>query len=424
MRIDKDENGKEYISKWCLNPRGTEALAHGGSGGIYFWLDKPGEVIKLPWSTPSSIENVEIEKGVFKRLGCHPNIVPCLRIADTGPVSVVAEHIVLKRAEHGSIREFFRNGVLAALKSEDSQYGPDDVLQMFAVARHWAAEGDEEVRQTLYDVFARDAFQRAEISCGEYLVKMDGIGAFQFIVPLLERIPEEDRQRNLESLVAELEERDGKEPVAEAAGTQHVKRPPEYSAEELQTAAKSLLSETDEKRLWDYLRIFRTRRFPGPHARLIELAKHGSWRLSHAAAKALTHIDDPELRALALELVANPERCDLGVTLLAARSQRCDYGLIEQALKQQLDEGLYHSLGLSVLGFVKANLNGGADASLMWIYENGPCSFCRHSSVKYLVTLNRLPDWLRQECLHDADSETRELVCRPEHSAQPWLSSP
>src|SRR5258708_6818743 len=61
-------------------------------------------------------------------------------------------------------RNFFRDGVLAALTSQEGETGRDDVLQMFAVARHWAGAGDEAVRRTLYDVFARDAFGRAQIS--------------------------------------------------------------------------------------------------------------------------------------------------------------------------------------------------------------------------------------------------------------------
>jgi len=150
MRIDKDENGKEYISKWCLNPRGTKALAHGGSGGIYYWPDKPGEVIKLPWTTPSSIENVEIEKRIFKRLGCHPNIVPCLRMADTGPVSVVAEHIVLKRAEHGSIREYFREGGTATMK-ERVRWCKDISRAVQYVHDHGVRHGDLGGRNVLLD---------------------------------------------------------------------------------------------------------------------------------------------------------------------------------------------------------------------------------------------------------------------------------
>lgn len=87
MRIEKDEKGQEIVVTWALNPQGTELLAWGGSGHIFYWPENTTEVMKLPTTDPSSIEDIEIEKRIYKRLGSHPNIVPCLRITETGPVS-------------------------------------------------------------------------------------------------------------------------------------------------------------------------------------------------------------------------------------------------------------------------------------------------------------------------------------------------
>lgn len=349
---------------------------------------------------------------------------------------------------------FFRGGVLDALTSEARELAPHDVQQMFAVARHWAA-GDQTVRQLLYDVFARDAFDRAEIGCAEYLVKMDGLHALLFVLPFLQRSPECDRQWQFDLLTAELEERDGEESAgrvlaAAAAGRPDLERlwsgrtepaprpkpaPPFPYAEvqrqiagqaprvtalaswgrtatdrELSDAAADLLAEADEARLHRYLTIFRNRRFPGPHERLQELARRGDWRLSHAAVAALNHVDDPDLRSLALELLATADRCDLGVGLLTGRSQTGDYRLIEQALDRSLSDYVYHSLGLSALRFSKANLSEEAAAALALLYENGPCSMCRASAVQHLADLHCLSAWMRDECRHDADSSTRALA--------------
>jgi hypothetical protein len=132
--------------------------------------------------------------------------------------------LVRSRSVDGD-KKFFRDGILAALTSQTDEFGWDDVLQMFAVARHWAAEGDEVVRQTLYDVFARDAFGRAEIWCAEYLVKLDGLKALLFVLQFFGRIEESDRLWQFETLVTELEERDGKEAAAEALNTAAAGRP-------------------------------------------------------------------------------------------------------------------------------------------------------------------------------------------------------
>ena len=328
--------------------------------------------------------------------------------------------------------KLFREGVLAALASRTEEFGPDDILQMFAVAHHWAKADDEAASRTLYDVFARDAFGRAEIWCGDYLVKMDGLNALLFVLQFFGRIEESEGLRHFESLVTELEERDGKDAATEGLALAAASRPdlaqllemlrtepgqkgpsdlrPSYSPEDVRSAADGLPSESDENRLWAYLRIFKGRRFPGPHDRLMELAKNGNWRLSHAAAHALTNIDDPDLRSFALELMETPDRCDLGVKLLACWSQPGDYRRLEQALRHPMDDQLRHSLGLDILRFVKVNLTIDAEDSLKLLYENGPCSMCRESCVNHLIALNRLPDWMRDECRYDADSGTRELV--------------
>ena len=186
----------------------------------------------------------------------------------------------------------------------------------------------------------------------------------------------------------------------------------EATDDELCSAAEDLLAESDEGRLWHYLRIFSHRRIPGPHKRLMDLAKNGSRRLAYAATQALTHVDDPNLRVFALELMGARDRRDLAVMLLAGWSQSGDYALLEQALQQSMGDDEYHSLGLSVKRFVKGNMQEDAVETLKLLYESGPCSMCRESCVEHLIALNRLPDWMREECRHDADSDTRELVAR------------
>lgn len=122
MRIEKDENGKDIIVTWLLSPQGTELLGRGSCGGVVYWPDKPTEVIKVPTSEPSAQQDIEIEKTIYKRLGRHPNIVECLHIeeADYNRTDEkgfpVTEHIVLRRAEHGSIREYFMNGGTATME--------------------------------------------------------------------------------------------------------------------------------------------------------------------------------------------------------------------------------------------------------------------------------------------------------------------
>ncbi|KAF1993987.1 kinase-like protein, partial [Amniculicola lignicola CBS 123094] len=108
------------------------------------------EVIKLPTTDPSSIEDIEIEKRIYKRLGSHPNIVPCLRIAETGPVSVCAEHIVLKRAEYGTLHQFFLDGDTATA-DERIKWCRDIAKAVQYIHGHGIRHGDIGGRNILLD---------------------------------------------------------------------------------------------------------------------------------------------------------------------------------------------------------------------------------------------------------------------------------
>jgi len=348
--------------------------------------------------------------------------------------------------------KYFRDGVLDALRSETNEFGPDDVVQMFGLARHWA-----EGRQVLYDVFARRGFRSAGIGCAQYLVKMDGLDALLFTLRYFGRIAKSERAWQFQSLVSELEEREGDERaagmLAEAASGQRrlarlmkfvreaeepevKKAGPRASYEsarrkvrgqrsrvtslvawarkatvkELRLAADDFRKEKEEGRLLQYMRIFWQRDFHGSYARLIELTKRGNWRLSHAAANILTKIDAPELRAIGLKLLENEDRCDLGLTLLKGRGAPGDYQLIEGALRRKMDDGLHHSFGNDVLNYLKSNRTIQAVPCLLLVYEDGPCSMCRRFVVEALIRLKALPEYIREECRYDADSETRELV--------------
>jgi hypothetical protein len=356
----------------------------------------------------------------------------------------------------------FREGVAAVLKSPTAELHANDFLQMFALARHWAADGDEDIRRLVYDVFSREGFGRAEVGCGVYLVKMDGLDALLFVLPFLERVEERFRLWQFNYLASELEERDGKEAVAQALADTATKSPEvkrlqelaraeddrlakeaeEFAAErnapyselrsqlpagkhhlvsllywaskatedELRNAAADMFAETNQRQIWNYLMLFSRRRFPGPIEPLIDLVRNGKPFLSHAAARVLSILDDPEVRSLGLELLGSDYHCSLGVRLLARRRQPGDYGLIEAALQRDLSKSAYHVLCGAVLEFVKANIDGEAFDSLQLIFEKSLSSDCRCRTVKHFLDLHCLPDWMREECHHDAESETRELV--------------
>jgi len=69
-----------------------------------------------------------------------------------------------------------------------------------------------------------------------------------------------------------------------------------------------------------------------------------------------------------------------------------------------------HHFGMGLRKMLEAHCPIEAEQCLLLLYENGPCSLCRSAFVKHLIALQRLPDWMRNECRFDAETEIRKLV--------------
>ncbi|KAI0868195.1 kinase-like domain-containing protein [Hypoxylon argillaceum] len=93
-------------------PAGAELLTMGGSGAIFTYPDKPNIVAKLPYRKQSLIENIEIEKRIYRRLGSHPNVILCVNIDD--------DAIYLERAKYGCIRQYYLDGGTATRRERIS----------------------------------------------------------------------------------------------------------------------------------------------------------------------------------------------------------------------------------------------------------------------------------------------------------------
>jgi hypothetical protein len=70
----------------------------------------------------------------------------------------------------------------------------------------------------------------------------------------------------------------------------------------------------------------------------------------------------------------------------------------------------FHHFGFGVRDLLEAHCPVEAEGSLLLLYEKGPCSLCRYEFVKNLISIQRLPDWMRAECRYDASDQIRKLV--------------
>jgi hypothetical protein len=354
--------------------------------------------------------------------------------------------------------QFFRNGLFRALTTEPTDPERFDLGQTVEVARTFADKGDVEVRQAMYDAVVRAGFEKAG-RCYTDLIKLDGLDALIFAA---DNFPSstihDDDLWQVNVLITALEEREGVEAanlaidrashelprlrqmleMAKASNVAHERQlgsraRPDYeslrtiiasgettgslygwgrtaSTEELEAAAGDLIRETDEARIIAYLGIFRWGRFPRPIGRLLELARNSNIRIARGAINVLSQLTDPAIRALALSLMAIPERRGDAVDLLVSNYEAGDFQRIEAMLREPMNADDVHHLGMGVRHLLKAHRSPDAESCLLLLYENGPCSLCRGEIVEHLIALGRLPDGIREECRRDADVETRKLV--------------
>lgn len=180
---------------------------------------------------------------------------------------------------------------------------------------------------------------------------------------------------------------------------------------DLARAAADLLAETDEDRRVAYLRIFRKRRFPLDPGPLLPLVRHPNDRLAAEAFNALSLITDARVRALALDLLEDDglagARRGRGAELLEQNPAPGDVVLMTRLLSQRRDPEELHSLGFGILDLLAAHPAADAAPALLALYEFGPCSVCRGRCVERLHDHRALPDWLVEECQHDADLDLR-----------------
>jgi hypothetical protein len=174
--------------------------------------------------------------------------------------------------------------------------------------------------------------------------------------------------------------------------------------------AADVLAETDPDRQANCLQLFTQVEFPPGHAPLLPLLWSGHERLACAAGDVLDWFEHPAIRAEALAMLAVDHHPHTAIALLAAHWQPGDYALIEACLHRHAANDELHYLGMAVLEVLDENQHPEAAEVLLYLYEHGPCAFCRRRVVAHLLELESLPDWMRYECGFDSNSAIRALV--------------
>jgi len=185
--------------------------------------------------------------------------------------------------------------------------------------------------------------------------------------------------------------------------------------EELETVYTTLLATMDYVARVRLLWVFRRAPLPRLADVFLDWATADNEELRSAAIEALAGVTDARVHALAREKIANghltgADREVLDLFLHNYHSE--DAQLIASALSTVELEADWdaHSLSWSLIDLGKNHAGPELIAALRWAYENNPCTNCRYEIVKLLDHFGALEDTLLQECLHDAEEDTRAIA--------------
>ncbi len=184
------------------------------------------------------------------------------------------------------------------------------------------------------------------------------------------------------------------------------------SDQELELAARGLVTALDPKEQLRHLRIFRRRGFPLAPELLIAFSGVEAERIGFSAVQALSHITHPHVRDFAFQLV----KSDMwwrgeSIALLNNNFQPGDHEIVLGWFEAEEDREAQHSLGMAMREFWKQHPDQTTQVPMLRsLYEKGPCSFCRERAVNWLIELDALTKELRAECAYDTNIDIRDLV--------------
>jgi hypothetical protein len=196
------------------------------------------------------------------------------------------------------------------------------------------------------------------------------------------------------------------------------------SESDLVSAANDLLALKDLDYLQVYLRIFENRPFPLDPSQLIDiflmesaepLYDANGWltpygQVIKSALDALSNLTDPSVRNFALQLFDDPDKSGWAANLLLNNWHDGDWQLFRELTARNHNREDCHHLTSSVLNIFHEHPSSNAVQCLMNLYETNPCSFCRKYLVEHLHEIESLPDYLLEECKHDANFKLRQLA--------------
>lgn len=364
---------------------------------------------------------------------------------------------------NANVVQLFRDPLLSALYRLQSEV---DAGQLCELAYYYAQRGDDSFRKRLYEIVEQKPFADWRSLGEEQITALNGERGFLFAArirgaQLDKRVWEWDDGQLVEEAIQQIGETQILNALRSSTDTEisrfrdtwfHQRNLPSVSPqpykermqrigvdeiiqsaeslerrygqfrgwgihaqkEDLEAVFARLLEATDTSVLINYLAVFSKRELPRLDSRLWSLCEHPDEMVRRRAFTAIAQLQDPQIRQYAQSRLHHGSCDGLVVSLLEKNFQEGDEDWLFEWLRIPDDQNELHWLLSDIIDILEANPNANSSRLGLVAYALTPCANCRFRAARHLHRHHAAPLWLKDECLHDVDPETRKLHDAPE----------
>lgn len=351
------------------------------------------------------------------------------------------------------IRQAILNGI--ATEQEDTW----SLTHLFDLAKLFAQQGDQEMRNAIYDRFCNNPIEGSDWVGFSEIIELDGFQGLIYIAEKFGKFIEQNpddwqddwiikyfQEQNPDLKVTEALENLAEENKyiriylenirrTKASQEDHKPKPKEYkdiideilnskpylsfkrrynlTESEIKTIAQRFAEEKDIKVKEKLLFVFTFCKFPLDSDFILNLAQKKNdykTRINEFAISALKFLQSEKIRQFGLDKIDKSKKKYQFVEILTSNYKTGDNKILTDIVQKSKSEHIIENLARSYVDIYKANKTIECKEPLEALYAKMNCGIHRNDIVRLLLENNVISEKIKNEITFDSDLETRKLI--------------
>lgn len=354
-------------------------------------------------------------------------------------------------------KDKIRNAIINGLATE--QKDTWSLTHLFDLAKLFAQQGDEEMRQAIYDRFCNNPIEGSDWVGYAEILELDGLQGLihiaekfgksikqdpdnwqdnMIINDFQEKNPDLDVTKTLENLAKRnkhihiyLENIKR----AKASQEEHKPKPTKYkdiidevlnakpymsfrlrynlTESEIKAIAQRLVEEKDKNFKEKLLFVFMYYKFPLDSDFILNFAQKKpdyNTRINEFAISALKFLESDKIRQFGLDKLGSSKKPYQFVKILTSNYRSGDHKILTDIVQKSKTKHNIEILASSYIDIFEANKTKECKEPLEALYNKMNCGIHRNDIVRLLIENNVISDKIKNEINFDSDLETREIM--------------